>query len=189
MIAAAIVCAAAVSQAASIEWGTSCMCDGEGSTLLESEGATVVNGWLFSGLSAADYALLTDAETIWGGFDAANDQLTINGTTYNATFTGSTDEGYLVLGTEQGYNKGDQVYAALVFTTNADGTDLYSANAVAGEVAQGGLDATMAGVAWGEINEGMGSGDLTTWQSVPEPTSGLLLLLGVAGLALRRRRA
>ena len=27
------------------------------------------------------------------------------------------------------------------------------------------------------------------WQSVPEPTSGLLLLLGVAGLALKRKRA
>lgn len=27
-----------------------------------------------------------------------------------------------------------------------------------------------------------------TWQAVPEPTSGLLLLLGVAGLALRRKQ-
>ncbi len=32
-------------------------------------------------------------------------------------------------------------------------------------------------------------GNAGAWQSVPEPTSGLLLLLGVAGLALRRRRA
>lgn len=27
----------------------------------------------------------------------------------------------------------------------------------------------------------------TSWQSIPEPTSGLLMLLGVAGLALRRK--
>lgn len=33
------------------------------------------------------------------------------------------------------------------------------------------------------------SGDISPWvASIPEPTSGLLLLLGVAGLALRRRR-
>lgn len=28
-----------------------------------------------------------------------------------------------------------------------------------------------------------------TWQAVPEPTSGLLMLVGLAGLALRRKRA
>ena len=31
--------------------------------------------------------------------------------------------------------------------------------------------------------------DAGNWQSVPEPTSGLLVLLGVAGLALKRKRA
>ena len=36
-----------------------------------------------------------------------------------------------------------------------------------------------------------GTGSSTAWSTaaVPEPTSGLLMLLGMAGLALRRRRA
>ena len=33
------------------------------------------------------------------------------------------------------------------------------------------------------------SATASNWYAIPEPTSGLLLLLGVAGLALRRRRA
>ena len=35
----------------------------------------------------------------------------------------------------------------------------------------------------------IGASDWTKYNTAPEPTSGLLLLLGVAGLALKRRRA
>ena len=38
-------------------------------------------------------------------------------------------------------------------------------------------------------NQATATKDASNWQSVPEPTSGLLLLLGMAGLALKRKRA
>ena len=40
-----------------------------------------------------------------------------------------------------------------------------------------------------DISADIGKDDWKTASAVPEPTSGLLLLLGVAGLALKRRRA
>ena len=47
--------------------------------------------------------------------------------------------------------------------------------------------ADAAGVSFTDI--GLQQANWTAYSAVPEPTSGLLLLLGVAGLALRRRRA
>ena len=46
----------------------------------------------------------------------------------------------------------------------------------------GGLDA-------GAGNMQSATQNASNWAAVPEPTSGLLMLIGIAGLALRRRRA
>ena len=40
-----------------------------------------------------------------------------------------------------------------------------------------------------EMVQGLADGGYSSFGAVPEPTSGLLLLIGVAGLALRRRRS
>jgi len=40
----------------------------------------------------------------------------------------------------------------------------------------------------GSLNMSFGTQTSNSWTAVPEPTSGLLLLLGVAGLALRRKQ-
>lgn len=55
--------------------------------------------------------------------------------------------------------------------------------------------ATAANVVFAAANVGTFANDASNWKSfgtsssVPEPTSGLLMLLGMAGLALRRKRA
>ena len=65
---------------------------------------------------------------------------------------------------------------------NGDVQTFLNTDAVA--VAVGGTGGGMANF----TNLGVVSTTGTQWSAVPEPTSGLLLLLGVAGLALKRKR-
>ena len=201
MIAAAIVCAAALSQAATVTWGTDAFYKpvdakgtyGTASADKTAKGDVVGYLWEITGDNAKTIweAYAADTSKIYtefakeghGALGAATVDASKSGVSRNVSMVGTTDWGV-----------GDTAYGLVIYTYNDGKDDWFVANAA--KVT--GMDAADATVSKLNLYEGgmIGSsaqGDaITGWtkvQAVPEPTSGLLLLLGVAGLALRRRRA
>ena len=189
VLALAMVCAAVGAQATTVKWGSGKMftaADGNGgfsSTAVKR----AVTGYLFA-LSASEY------ESLLAGYNASGDMSHV----YNAykdaldSATGKALSGSRssAVDIETEANVGDTVYGALIYVYHDDalGKDFYIANLGTGTVgAEAGLTLSALGTYFKGDTTGLSTG-WTPSADVPEPTSGLLLLLGVGALALRRRQ-
>ena len=181
MIALAVTAMAVAANAASVLWQSGTVLDPTGATANKSVTAYL---WVIDSATYDTYAGNTTGAAMSDAIYAAYGSKT--GDAYTSKTTSKKGVADL-LDDSKSYGAGDSVYAAILYTYGS-GDDLQ----YMGNVGKVTLESAMDGESGYMSNFLLGtSSTATAWStaSVPEPTSGLLMLLGIAGLALRRRRA
>ena len=176
MMMAAVAMLGIAANAAACSWDVDTVYSFVGPTAVSSDTATgyltyFVNADAFSvaqatsAITGGDLAFLSDTTKAWAG-DPLDDGFAM-GTAGDVWGISATVNGYLVILNAD--DIGNATYAYI------SGVESGTTTAIGGN----------AQISFGDLD---GSASGANWTAVPEPTSGLLMLLGMAGLALRRRR-
>jgi len=184
----AAVAIAAVSQAASINWTITNVYSPSDTTTKVDAGA--MSAWLFVTANSTDVTTGIPVTTLTA-VQAVLDTKNLSGlSTLSAAHATNASAGNIGGATGlEGFSSGSLSAFALVI----DSTDLGTAKNY--YLVNGGAEKSVSFTsATGFKALSFGSQATATqtagaWTAVPEPTSGLLMLLGMAGLALRRKRA
>lgn len=178
VIAAAIVCVAVVAKAAAIDWSASQVFD---AVQTAAQGKNVAaNGWLGYVIMAADYSTVT-TDLAAGKTSTLVSKAVgpVKQTNNKGQFSGSTATGNIASGSQD-------FYLIVLNSGTLEGATSFAVSAKTTANIDASLDTS---IEFGSMKTATQSTANWTTVAAPEPTSGLLLLLGVAGLALKRKRA
>ena len=177
IIAAAVVCAAAMSQAATVVWGGAIATPDGGDTLPAGTQAAL----LYSDSAFSGSATTLDNWAVGGAADNGGSVVGLY------TMTSGDQENWTFSATYSKDGSVDGYYAVLVLNDAGDYASYYNVGNVSGTTGASAPTDLKVNMEW-TGGEYLTSGGYTV-AVAPEPTSGLLLLLGMAGLALKRKRA
>jgi len=173
----AAVAMAACTQAASVSWQTVAMYNETGAKVADTATFYVYL------IDKTTYDGLTDVWATYG------DDVKAGGTTADATKGTGKYTHKATVYAPNGTSTANTTYYAALIATYGTGDDMkYYAEKASVTTGEDG-EATYSTFGAGAIDSAAHAATGWTAAAVPEPTSGLLLLMGVAGLALRRKRA
>ena len=185
MIAMAVAMAATLTQAATVNWSVS--------GLVGSDGNTMTSGAGYVFCTKGDKATTVDAVTAaLAGKSAAEVKSYLESNSLMA-LKGEISGGEInVSGVDLASSgipaatSSVKIFAVIIDDDSFGDDTHYVVTTASGNVKTPG--ATTTNIANFNVS-GAATADSSNWTAAPEPTSGLLLLLGIAGLALKRKRA